>query len=115
MYKKKLFYWEGGKFYYPQSFKEYIVDLYLKEVSFNMCPKCKTSKYVRLTKKINQRKYRFYCSNCVKSFEKCTPEEYELCEKCRGDGFINKNIFLKCQYCNGKGVIDWVSKLTKRR
>ena len=35
----------------------------------------------------------------------------QLCPKCDGYGFPNNLFYDCCIYCNGKGLVDWISKI----
>ena len=44
--------------------------------------------------------------------------ELETCEECKGKGYIflvNKEYFIRCTKCMGKGKLDWVERITGSR
>lgn len=79
------------------------------------CPKCNRSAGIKKVKKINQRKYKFICKLCEKTFTTTIHEGFELCKKCNGSGVLDvgdRTIFLMiCNECNGFGSLDWVEKI----
>jgi len=79
------------------------------------CPNCNRSVGIRKKKKINQRKYKFVCLFCEKTFVITLHEGFELCNKCGGSGALNlgtSTIFLVvCDECNGFGSLDWLEKI----
>ena len=79
------------------------------------CPKCNRSAGLRKKKKINQRKYRFVCLFCEKTFSATLHEGFEVCKKCSGAGVLdlgNNTLFLIiCDECNGFGSLDWLERI----
>lgn len=79
------------------------------------CPKCNRSMGIKKKQKVNQRKCKFVCSMCEKSFIVTLEEGFEVCNKCKGSGILDlgmSDIFIMiCTECNGFGCLDWVERM----
>lgn len=66
---------------------------------------------LRFVKKINQSKYRYYCDKCKTHYNKCLQEGIEICDKCKGHGYISKFKRKVCSNCDGRGTTTWTQKI----
>ena len=76
---------------------------------------CCSNPKIRISKKINQVKYRFYCDNCGKHFEKSIHPGFYPCMYCFTTGVrivsTNYEYTLRCEDCKGTGIISWTDNV----
>ena len=76
---------------------------------------CCSNPKVRITKKLNQAKHRFYCDNCKKHFEKSIQPGFYPCMYCFTTGVsilaTNTTYTFRCEDCKGTGIISWTDNV----